>query len=518
MLLEGDDGLDQSDARIPGLAGAWCRARRELEICMADCPQCGRRLPGSAVAGLCPACLLKQGAKVDTSAPGVGGRFVPPSVEELGRHFPQLEILEQIGQGGMGAVYKARQPALDRLVALKILKLPATADPGFAERFIREAKTLARLSHPRIVAVHDYGQVDGMAYLILEFVDGASLREIVRSGRLTPREALAIVPQICEALQFAHDDGVVHRDIKPENILVDRKGQVKITDFGIAKLMGRAPSDDWLTGDRDTVGTPLYMAPEQVERPQTVDHRADIYSLGVVFYELLTGELPLGRFAPPSAKVQVDVRLDEVVLRTLEKEPERRYQRAGQVKTDVETIATSTGRISATPTRPGADGARDWSRWLAWGLGVAVVVLLMVLLVPAREAKPPVQQSHAIGVDTLPPVVVKAVPESGALDVAPGETEVRVTFSKPMLDGGWSWSTAWADSAPESLGDPAYLEDERTCVLRVRLEPGRTYGWWLNSERFQHFQDQEGRPAVPYLLIFQTRSEPATPGRAPTGP
>jgi serine/threonine protein kinase len=316
-----------------------------------------------------PACLLKQGVKVDTSAPGAGGRFVPPSVEELRRQFPQLEILEQIGQGGMGAVYKARQPALDRLVALKILKLPTTADPGFAERFIREAKTLARLSHPRIVAVHDFGQVDGMAYLILEYVDGASLREIVRSGRLTPREALAIVPQICEALQFAHDDGVVHRDIKPENILVDRKGQVKITDFGIAKLLGRAPSDDWLTGDRDMVGTPLYMAPEQVERPQTVDHRADIYSLGVVFYELLTGELPLGRFAPPSAKVQLDVRLDEVVLRTLEKEPERRYQQAGQVKTDVETIATTTGRIGARPTMPGTSGARDWSRWLTWGLG-----------------------------------------------------------------------------------------------------------------------------------------------------
>jgi len=485
---------------------------------MAKCPQCGRKFPTSVVAGLCPACLLREGAKPDTGAPGAAGVFVPPSPEELSPKFPQLQILERIGKGGMGAVYKARQPALDRLVALKILQFPPNSDPGFAERFNREAQTLARLSHPRIVAVHDYGQLEGMAYLILEYVDGASLREVVRTGRLTPREALAIVPQICEALQFAHDEGVVHRDIKPENILVDRKGQVKITDFGIAKLMGRTPQEDWLTGDRDLLGTPLYMAPEQVERPTTVDHRADIYSLGVVFYELLTGELPLGRFAPPSAKVQVDVRLDEVVLRALEKEPEQRYQRAGQVKTDVETIATTPERLGKSAIGSDPKSRTDWRWWLIRALGVAVVVLLVVLLIPVRKATPPAEPAQTIGVDTLPPVVVKTLPESGTLDVAPGETTVAVTFSKPMLDGAWSWTTAWPDSAPEHLGDPAFLEDQRTCALRVRLEPNRTYAWWLNSERFGFFQDHQSRPAVPYLLIFHTRSEPAMPGRATTGP
>src|SRR6185369_15809844 len=138
-----------------------------------------------------------------------------------------------------------------------------------------------------------------------------------------------------------HERGIVHRDIKPENILLDKQGRVKIADFGIAKILGAQAAGAALTGVKDVIGTPHYMAPEQVEKPATVDHRADIYSLGVVFYEMLTGELPLGNFQRPSRKVQVDVRLDEVVLHALEKEPERRYQHAWDVKTDVEKIAAT---------------------------------------------------------------------------------------------------------------------------------------------------------------------------------
>ena len=187
----------------------------------------------------------------------------------------------------------------------------------------------------------------------MEYVDGPNLRQLERAGKLSPREALQIVPQICEALQYAHDEGIVHRDIKPENVLLDKKGRVKIADFGLAKILGREPQDFHLTGVGQVMGTPNYMAPEQVEHPQSVDHRADIYSLGVVFYEMLTGELPLGKFAPPSRKVQVDVRLDDVVLRALEKEPERRYQTASQVKSAVETLSTQPGQ-AAPPVAPAA--------------------------------------------------------------------------------------------------------------------------------------------------------------------
>ena len=352
-------------------------------------------------------------------APAPGGptqrpRFVPPALDKLAPLFPQLEILQLLGQGGMGAVYKARQTQLDRVVALKILPPGIGDDPAFAERFTREARALAKLNHPSIVTLYEFGQSDGLFYFLMEFVDGVNLRQLLPAGRLASREALAIVPQICDALQYAHDEGIVHRDIKPENILLDRRGRVKVADFGLAKLVGRdanvgqtylaAGSGDFpaasssgsntglespvnrqagkpalpaaaLTGER-VMGTPNYMAPEQVERPSEVDHRADIYALGVVFYQMLTGELPGQTIEPPSKKIQLDVRLDEVVLRALEKEPERRYQQASQVKSDVEAIAGSQGTrvrganwrfTGAAPVRgqaPGkiASGARPLRR------------------------------------------------------------------------------------------------------------------------------------------------------------
>jgi tRNA A-37 threonylcarbamoyl transferase component Bud32 len=264
----------------------------------------------------------------------------------LAGQFPQLEILELLGQGGMGAVYKARQKQLDRLVALKILPPQIGRDEAFAERFTREARSLARLNHPRVVSVHDFGHTEaGLYYFIMEYVDGTDLRRVIQSGELSPPQALAIVPQICEALQYAHEQGIVHRDIKPENILLDKKGQARIADFGLAKLLDQPAAPYTLTRAGQRMGTPHYMAPEQIEHPNAVDHRADIFSLGVVFYEMLTGELPLGHFPVPSQKVQVDVRLDSVVLRTLEKEPERRYQHASEVRTDVEAISAGGGPV-----------------------------------------------------------------------------------------------------------------------------------------------------------------------------
>ncbi|MEQ8787027.1 MAG: serine/threonine-protein kinase [Pirellulaceae bacterium] len=324
------------------------------------CPQCGSPLPGDAPGGACPKCLLGLGlsesARVtDDFASPPGQPFIAPSAEEIAAFFPQLEVLELLGQGGMGAVYKARQPSLDRLVAVKILPAQISRTPGFAERFAREARALARLSHPHIVAVYDSGERDGLFYFVMEFIDGTNLREVMQAGQLTPQEAMAIVPQVCDALEYAHENGVVHRDIKPENILVDKTGRVKIADFGLAKLATGQGTEAALvlTGTYQVMGTPRYMAPEQLEGSRNVDHRADIYSLGVVFYELLTGELPLGRFDPPSHKVQIDVRLDEVVLRTLEKSPERRFQRASEFKTAVESV----GQMEQSPHFPSNSGA-----------------------------------------------------------------------------------------------------------------------------------------------------------------
>ena len=223
----------------------------------------------------------------------------PPRSADLEQTFPQLEVIGLLGQGGMGYVYKARQRGLDRLVALKLLPHEVSKESDFAERFGREARALAKLSHPGIVVVHDSGQVGGLYYFIMEYIEGLNLRELLQrnEGRLDTDRALQIVHSVCDALEYAHDEGVVHRDIKPENILLDLKGRVKIADFGLAKLLGAeddgSPSHLTMNSPQQMLGTPHYMAPEQTERPLTVDHRADIYSIGVVFYEMITGELPL---------------------------------------------------------------------------------------------------------------------------------------------------------------------------------------------------------------------------------
>ncbi|MCX6856839.1 MAG: protein kinase [Verrucomicrobia bacterium] len=310
------------------------------------CPKCHTELHGT---GLCPKCLLAQAVMVteDGALPGAKGA---PVLDEVAAAFPELEVIELIGRGGMGVVYKARQKSLNRLVALKLLAPERVQDAEFAERFAKEAQVLATLNHPNIVTVHDFGVAAAPSsqsgagdapvasrffFLLMEFVDGVNLRQAMSAGRFTPEQALAIVPPVCEALQYAHEHGIVHRDIKPENLLLDKEGRVKIADFGIAKMLNAAASETI----SQPVGTPRYMAPEQTMGVAT-DHRADIYSLGVVLYELLTGELPGTKLQPPSQRVQIDVRLDEVVLRALNVKPELRWQTAADLKTQLLSVAT----------------------------------------------------------------------------------------------------------------------------------------------------------------------------------
>jgi serine/threonine protein kinase len=305
------------------------------------CPQCHAPLPADAPQGLCPACLMAvAGLPTDQDTLPLTEADLP-ELADIAAAFPDLEILEKIGQGGMGVVFKARQPKLDRLVALKVLPKALAATPGFPERFTREGRVLARLSHPSIVTVHDFGESGGYCFLIMEYVDGVNLRQAMKAGRFTPEQALKVVPDICAALQAAHEQGVLHRDIKPENLLLDTKGRIKIADFGIAKLLDDRGADLLLTQSGARLGTAPYMAPEQIEQPSSVDHRADIYSLGVVLYEMLTGELPLGRFAAPSEKSAVSGSIDEIVFRALEKERGRRQQSAGEFKTQIEGATAS---------------------------------------------------------------------------------------------------------------------------------------------------------------------------------
>lgn len=360
-----------------------------------------------------------------------GDRSPAPSPQELAVAFPQLEIVELIGRGGMGFVYRARQTKLDRWVALKILPGHLANESSFRERFEREARVMAKLQHPQIVSVFDFGEAmvpslnaessvgaeHSYFYLMLEYVDGVNLREAMKAGRFTPEQALAVVPQVCEALQYAHSKGVLHRDIKPENILLDTDGRVKIADFGIAKVLGPGmdpASGEFaagasesevavtrLTATGSVLGTPLYMAPEQLISPNAVDHRADIFSLGVVFYEMLTGELPMGRFAPPSEKSHVDQRIDEIVMRALAKERELRQQSANEMKSEVESIASHPRRPMATKTTPSlipsaetrepdrpqrsrGSGVLGWLALASLPIGTFVAVLPMITLRTVR--------------------------------------------------------------------------------------------------------------------------------------
>ncbi len=336
------------------------------------CPECRKSIPASAPAGQCPECLLKRGLERPGFASAAfavttpqGGRQMPLTAEFIAPYFPQMEIVELLGQGGMGTVFKARQTKLDRMVAVKIIRPETANDPAFAERFMREARTLARLNHPSIVSVHDFGEInlaetDGKSavlggtlfFFIMEYVDGANLRQLMQAGQMSPELTLGIVQQVCDALQFAHDEGVVHRDIKPENIMLDSKGRVKIADFGLAKLADRSGIDWTLTGTHQVMGTPRYMAPEQLAGSRDVDHRADIYSLAVVFYEMLTGTIPMGHFAPPSKKAAVDVRFDDVILKAMATEPDVRFQSVRDLRVGLDQIALGVSADSNLSNAP----------------------------------------------------------------------------------------------------------------------------------------------------------------------
>jgi serine/threonine protein kinase len=310
----------------------------------ADCGLCGGAftvpMPGAAatkVAGIDPGELLARG--LNTVSPPDASLWEPPTPEELSRLLPQYRIESIIGRGGMGAVYKGDQQRLGRHVAIKLLPSELAEDPDFVARFEREARTLAKLDHPGIIHVHDFGQTsEGHLYFVMEFVDGTDLHHLIHGAGINPAQALEIIGQVCDALQFAHSKGVVHRDIKPANILVTTDGRVKLADFGLARPL-QAGISGQLTLTRVIMGTPDYMAPEQ--KRGEGDHRVDLYALGVMLYEMLCGRTPQGAWQPPSQRVQVDVRLDQVVIKAMQEEPERRYQQASQVKTDVDAIRTS---------------------------------------------------------------------------------------------------------------------------------------------------------------------------------
>ena len=302
--------------------------------------------PGSHLGDILKEMNLLRPEEVETllSDPVAGNEestidSAPAPLDDFGDFF----LLEVRGAGGMGIVYKARQKNLDRLVAIKILHSAKAGHSQFQKRFEREAKALAALAHPNIVGVHDFGKQDEHYYLVMEYVKGLTLREIQVQNSFTPQEIFDILRQICDALEYAHRQGVIHRDIKPDNILIDQEGRVRIADFGLAKLGDSSEiQDKTLTRSGVMMGTMNYMAPEQMVNSADVDSRADIFSTGVVLYEMLTGELPIGSFELPSSRGGGNVHLDKIVKKALSRDPDKRYQKASELKKDLNQVSTET--------------------------------------------------------------------------------------------------------------------------------------------------------------------------------
>ena len=349
-------------------AGACCLAGGRMEERTGNADQPGEFNPGALFAH------ALEGLK---STPGSGTRWTPLTVDDLQRELPQYSVSHLIGRGGMGAVYMARQDSLDRDVAIKILPPGIDGDDlQFAGRFKQEARAMAKFKHPGIVSVHDAGETPGgLLYFVMEFIAGTDVGErLAAEGSLPPEEAVRIAAQVCEALAYAHERGVVHRDIKPSNVMLETDGTVKIADFGLAKLTSH--DGGGFTRSDMALGSPDFAAPECSIPGIGIDARADIFSAGVMLYQMLTGRLPRGRFDPPSGVVaRIDPRLDAVIDKALQTDREKRYASAAE-------MAAALARIHTVPPR------RE-IRWWSWAAAIFILGLLAWMLLTLDSGKMP---------------------------------------------------------------------------------------------------------------------------------
>jgi ligand-binding sensor domain-containing protein len=348
----------------------------------------------------------------------------------IGMRLGAYQIVEQVGQGGMATVFKAYQPSIDRYVAIKILPSRFTEDESFLGRFTQEARTLARLEHPHILPVYDYGEQDGITYLVMRFVEAGTLKDLAREGPVELEEAGRILGQVGGALDYAHSQDVVHRDIKPSNVLIDPRGNTFLTDFGIAKLVAETAQ---FTASGAIIGTPAYMSPEQ-GMGQPVDYRCDIYSLGVVLYELVTGRVPFEAETPLAVLLQhvndplplprqiepdLPEAVERVVLKAMAKAPDDRFQSA-QEMTDAlaQAVARKPAEAAPLPVAPGEAATLVRESGAAPAPAEDTAPLTSDITPP-----PPVADTATPATDSTPPLAADTATPPLTEDIAPPRLE-----------------------------------------------------------------------------------------------
>ncbi len=384
------------------------------------------------------------------STPGSGsspGMWQPPALTEMQAWLPQYQFLELIGRGGMGAVYKAVQVSLDRPVAVKVLPAAMLGgeDSSYPERFKNEARMMARMNHPAIVNVYDFGETaSGLLYFVMEFIDGTDVAQMIAAqGRLPEPYALSITAHVCAALHYAHSHGVIHRDIKPANILINIEGAVKVADFGLAKQDDATQSS--LTQTNMAMGTPDFVAPEALIPGIPLDGRADLYAVGVMLYQMLTGEIPRGIWTMPGLKHGTDPRFDAIIAKAMQTDRETRYQSAAELRRDLDSILTTprerwqkqqAARMAATPpateapaVEPAAPArAPNLGLWLGLGSAAALAVAVAVYFLFTPEAPtratptaPPSTASRPVAPTATPPATPLAAEAPTAMPASKPE-------------------------------------------------------------------------------------------------
>lgn len=388
-----------------------------------------------------------------------GSPFEAPQVEEVKKLFPSYEVLGLIACGGMGAVYHGIQTSLDRPVAIKILPREFSQDAEFRAGFESEAKAMAKLNHPNLIGVYDFGEAGGMLFIVMEFVAGKSLHNATHGCAVEQADALAIVIGVCHGLAHAHEYGILHRDIKPSNILLDTQNNPKIGDFGLARALEREIQEG-----EQIFGTPGYTAPEVLQPPFTIDQRADIFSVGVMLHEMLTGHLPDADPRPTSQIIGCNFRIDAVIQRATQADPTKRYTSVMELARELVVIAalpTRTIRTNLTPAKvtskvltPGGSGSqtalsrpagagspqsafnppkavvKDSSgSGLAISLVIALVVVIIFFLMHGNKRSPTTLTSPPTAAPVgEPPVPVSSEPGADA-KASPDEALRRVRSS-----------------------------------------------------------------------------------------